>query len=65
MFYIKNIPTWERIVRAMMAVGMIAYGLLELKGMTLGYVVAGGGVMALMTGFLGFCPMCAMVGRKL
>jgi hypothetical protein len=65
MFYVKNVPTWERIARVMMAVAMIAYGLLELKGQTMGYVVAGGGVMVLMTGFLGFCPMCAMVGRKL
>jgi hypothetical protein len=24
-----------------------------------------GGVTAILTGFFGFCPMCAMVGRKL
>lgn len=65
MLYVKNIPIWERIARIMMAVAMIAFGLLELKGQTVGYVIAGGGVMALMTGFLGFCPMYAMVGRKI
>jgi DUF2892 family protein len=31
----------------------------------LGYAIAAGGVIAILTGFFGFCPMCAMVGRKL
>ncbi len=65
MLYLKNIPLWERIVRIMMAVAMIGYGLLEMRGQMLGCIVAGGGMMVLITGFLGFCPMCAMVGRKL
>ena len=44
---------------------MIAYGLLGLPGMAVGYLIAGAGAMAIMTGFIGFCPMCAMVGRRL
>jgi hypothetical protein len=31
----------------------------------IGYAIAAGGVIAILTGFFGFCPMCAMVGRKL
>jgi len=44
---------------------MIAYGLSGFSGMPLGYVIAGAGATAIMTGFFGFCPMCAMVGRRL
>jgi hypothetical protein len=65
MLYIKNLPIWERILRASMSIGLVAYGMLELNGLTVGYIVMGMGAMMLITGFLGFCPLCAMVGRKL
>lgn len=41
MFYAKNLPNWERVLRVIM------------------------GAILAMTGLMGFCPMCAMVGRKL
>jgi hypothetical protein len=44
---------------------MIACGLWGLPGMPVGYLLAGAGAVAIMTGFFGFCPMCAMVGRRL
>ena len=50
---------------------MIAYGLFGMPGLPgmpgamAGYLIAGTGVVAILTGFFGFCPMCAMVGRKL
>jgi hypothetical protein len=44
---------------------MIAYGLLGMPGTMAGYLIAGTGAIAIATGFLGFCPMCAMVGRRL
>ncbi|MEH2515089.1 hypothetical protein V1279_000662 [Bradyrhizobium sp. AZCC 1610] len=62
MFYRKNLPGWERAMRSVAGVGMIGYGLL---GMPAGYLIAGTGVVAIATGFFGFCPMCAMVGRRL
>jgi len=65
MFYRKNLPGWERAVRAIGGVGMIAYGLIGMSGTTAGYVIAGAGVVTIATGFFGFCPMCAMVGRRL
>ncbi len=65
MFYAKNLPGWERSVRTIGGVGMIGYGLIGLSGTMAGYLIAGGGVVAIATGFFGFCPMCAMVGRKL
>jgi hypothetical protein len=65
MFYAKNMPGWERIARVSAAAGLIAWGLLGLKGLLLGYLVAGSGVVMALTGLMGYCPMCAMVGRKL
>lgn len=65
MLYAKNLPGWERVVRTIGGVGMIAVGLIGLSGTTAGYLIAGSGVVAMATGFFGFCPMCAMVGRKL
>lgn len=44
---------------------MIACGLLGLKGMPVGYLIAGIGVMTMLTGFFGYCPACAVAGRKL
>jgi hypothetical protein len=67
MIYQKNLPIWERLLRAAAGLLMIAGGLLApgLAGSVAGYVVAGSGLMAAATGFVGFCPACAMVGRRL
>lgn len=65
MFYRKNLPGWERAMRAFGGVVMIAYGLVGMPGTTAGYFIAGMGAVAIVTGFFGFCPMCAMVGRRL
>ena len=65
MFYRKNLPGWERAVRTIGGIGMIAVGLIGLSGTTAGYLLAGAGAVAIATGFFGFCPMCAMVGRRL
>lgn len=65
MFYAKNVPAWERILRVMMGLAMIAAGLMMFGGQATGYVLAAVGAMAALTGFVGYCPMCAMVGRKL
>jgi hypothetical protein len=64
MFYAKNVPGWERIVRIVIGVMALAFA-----AMSWGSPIAvGAGVMGAvlsMTGLIGFCPMCAMVGRKL
>jgi hypothetical protein len=63
MFYRKNLPGRERAIRVIAGVVMIAWGLLAFSAATAGYAIAAGGIMAILTGFVGFCPMCAMVGR--
>ena len=64
MFYRKNVPGAGRIIRVVAGMAMIACGLLGLKGLAVGYVIAGVGVVSLLTGFVGYCPACAVAGRK-
>lgn len=66
MFFAKNLPLWERVLRSLLGLALVAYGLLgPLAGALGGYAIAGAGVVAALTGFVGFCPMCALVGRRL
>lgn len=65
MLYQKNLPLWERVLRVVMAAAMVTFGITALPGTLLGWIVAASGVFVGLTGFVGFCPACAMVGRKL
>lgn len=57
MFYRKNLPGWERAMRVIGGAMMIGYGLAGMAGTMTGYLIAGAGVVAIATGFFGFCPM--------
>ncbi len=64
MFYTKNIPNWERAARIFMALGLAGYAFLgHAHGSVTVLLIAA--AMVLMTGVVGLCPMCALVGRKL
>lgn len=60
----SNLPLWERIVRVVVGVmvGLLCYDVAEswLRWPLLG--LAGGAVF---TGITGFCPTCAVIGRRL
>ncbi|MFY8105323.1 MAG: YgaP family membrane protein [Elstera sp.] len=64
MFWLKNIPVWERVLRFLFGGGLIAAGLLQPSPAWSGGLIVGG-VIAILTGVFGFCPACAMVGRRL
>ena len=65
MFYRKNLPVWERTVRVGAGAAVAIAGFwMGLSGATTG-LLAGSGVFLAATGFVGFCPMCAMLGRRL
>ena len=66
MFYQKNLPAWERTARLVAGALMIACGLVApgVHGTAVGYIIAATGAATLLTGFVGFCPACAMAGRK-
>jgi hypothetical protein len=65
MIFAKNVPVSERILRIVLGVGLLYPGLSILRGQLTGYLLAATGLIIIVTGFWGFCPMCAMVGRKL
>jgi hypothetical protein len=63
MLYRKNLFAWEQILRLVAGAAMIGGGLWALPGWP-GYLVAAGGLALGVTGVFGYCPACAMVGRK-
>jgi hypothetical protein len=65
MLYVKNVPGWERVVRLGMGAGLLGAAVIYFGASPTGWSVGGLGAMAAMSGLFGFCPACAMVGRKL
>lgn len=65
MLYVKNVPTAERVIRVMMGVALLGGALVWLGATTVGWVAGAMGMMAAVSGLIGWCPMCAMAGRKL
>ncbi|MBM4776743.1 MAG: DUF2892 domain-containing protein [Archangiaceae bacterium] len=63
--YFKNVPLLERIIRVVLGVAMAALPLAfgRLAGALPLTVAMGAGIA--MTGFVGFCPACYLIGRKL
>jgi hypothetical protein len=64
MFYAKNVPGWERVVRVILGAVVVALSLALLKGVP-GILVAIAAFGIVVSGLVGFCPACAMVGRRL
>ncbi len=65
MFYRKNVPPLERLLRVGTGALVAAASLYMPLGTTLGWLAVASGVMLAGTGFIGFCPMCALFGRQL
>lgn len=64
MLYRKNLPLWERVLRATLGVALIVYvALFASSLLPVGIAVCSGLVLAI-TGMFGYCPMCAIAGRK-
>ncbi|WP_395404107.1 DUF2892 domain-containing protein [Pseudoduganella sp. UC29_106] len=64
MFYVKNVPTWERVLRVVVGLAVVAWSLLALGGIW-GIAIAASAAGIVASGLFGFCPACAMVGRRL
>ena len=65
MFYRKNLYTWEQALRIVVSAMLVAYATFALPSGTLSYALIAGGIGFGLTGVFGFCPMCAMAGRRL
>ncbi len=64
MIYMKNLPWWERSLRIGAGTAAAAYAHLSIGG-AMGWVILAGGVGTALTGIFGFCPACALAGRRL
>lgn len=64
MFYVKNVPIWERVLRVVAGLAVAAWGVPALGGLW-GAVLALSAAGVVLSGLFGFCPACAMAGRKL
>ena len=64
MLYRKNIYAWEQWLRVLIGVLTVAGGF-WLLGWPWNLLVAASGAGLAVTGVFGWCPACAMVGRRL
>jgi hypothetical protein len=63
-FYVKNVPQGERVLRVVVGVAVAVAAVVKLGGW-LGLAVAAGAAGIVVSGLVGFCPACAMLGRRL
>lgn len=64
MCYRKNMDSKESVARVLMGALIVACSLAQIGATPLGLVLAASGVVTALTGLFGFCPACAMAGRK-
>lgn len=62
--YVKNVPNGERIVRILVGLAVIIGGLAATVA-PWNWLLAVSGVGLGLSGIFGFCPACALVGRRL
>jgi hypothetical protein len=65
MFYIKNVPVWERVLRITIGLGLVLFVLFGHPAMSISILSLSSATFVVLTGFFGWCPMCALVGRKI
>ncbi len=63
MFYQKNLPLWERAIRVCLALLLVGLGYRVAPGPLSAWLAYGSALTLALTGFIGFCPMCALAGR--
>lgn len=64
MWYAKNVPAAERVIRILVGIAMTIAGYM-LFGKPGALLLGLGGIGTVLTGFFGYCPACAMAGRRL
>jgi hypothetical protein len=65
MFYPKNVPNAERIGRILLGILLIGVGLFTNQVLLIAGTLIFSAVFIIGTGFIGWCPACAMMGRKI
>jgi hypothetical protein len=65
MVFKRNVPGWERALRAVLGAGLlIAVAAVPLQGIG-AWIAGGSGIGLLISSLTGFCPACALAGRRL
>jgi hypothetical protein len=64
MVYKKNVGGVERIARAVAALIMVTCAFTAFSQSPLKWVLLLAGAITLLTGLVGFCPACALAGRR-
>ncbi len=64
MFYRKNLPLWERGVR-LAGAALMGLCAIQFAGTPVGWAFGIMGALFAVTSIAGFCPLCAIAGRKL
>jgi hypothetical protein len=64
MLYCKNVGSREGWTRVVGGAFIVACSLAQIGPTPLGLTLAASGVLTALTGVLGYCPACAMAGRK-
>ena len=64
MLYRKNLGSIESAARLLGGVALAGFALYHWGATPLGLVVTASGVITALTGAFGWCPACAMVGRR-
>jgi hypothetical protein len=65
MLYPKNVPNVERLIRIAGGIVLSAIALFGGVSPLIAAVLIVSAIVMIVTGFIGWCPACAMVGRKL
>ena len=66
LYFKRNLPVWERGLRLLAAglLGALGLGLGGLFSGWLGWLMVASAASLGLTAFVGFCPACAMLGRR-
>jgi Protein of unknown function (DUF2892) len=64
MLYRKNVGSKEGLARVLGGALIVACSLTQIGTVPLGLALVAGGVFTALTGLFGFCPACAIAGRK-
>lgn len=65
MFFLKrNLPVWERAARLLAGAALGAVLVGDLTSGFVTWLAVASALTLVLTAFVGFCPACAMVGRR-
>lgn len=64
MLYVKNVPGWERALRVLAGMASLAYAAINWGVSGLAVAMGVMGAVLAMSGLMGYCPLCAMAGRR-